>query len=120
MPIFHNCLGVFLFLVSPIIHIFAYFVLLGTVETKVLFMYFTFSTIHTILFTLWFFMVLLDVFEGLKMKNAQERKIVVKSEKKYNRTARDDQVTPGKEFADESDGEVRQSETAAEPQEIKK
>ena len=53
-------------------------------------MYFTFSTIHTILFTLWFFMVLLDVFEGLKMKNAQERKIVVKSEKKYNKTARDD------------------------------
>ena len=90
MPIFHNCLGVFLFLCSPIIQIFAYFVLLGTVETKVLFLYFTFATIHTILFTLWFFMVLLDVFEGLKMKNAAERKILVKSERNYSKTARDD------------------------------
>ena len=76
MPAFHNALGVFLFLLSPVIFLAAYFTLLGTVETKVLFLYFTFTLIHTILFTLWFFIVLLDVFEGLKLANAAERRAV--------------------------------------------
>ena len=76
MPAFHNGLGVFVFMVSPIIFLVAYFTLLGTVETKVLFLYFTFTLVHTILFTLWFFIVLLDVFEGLKLENAAERRKV--------------------------------------------
>ena len=70
MPRFHNILEVFLFIVIPTGFFLAYFLLLGTTETKVLFLYFTFTLIHTILFTLWFFVVLLDVFEGLKAQNA--------------------------------------------------
>ena len=69
MPYFHNGLGVFLFIVKPILFLIAYFTLLGTVETKVLFLYFTFTLLHTILVTLWFFITLIDVFEGLKMQN---------------------------------------------------
>ena len=76
MPAFHNALAVFLFIITPILFLAAYFTLLGTVETKWLFLYFTFTLIHTILFTLWFFIVLLDVFEGLKVQNAVERKAV--------------------------------------------
>ena len=76
MPAFHNGLGVFVFMFTPILFLVAYFTLLGTVETKVLFLYFTFTLVHTILFTLWFFIVLLDVFEGLKLENAAERRKV--------------------------------------------
>ena len=61
---------VFLFIVIPTGFFVAYFLLLETTETKVLFLYFTFTLIHTILFSLWFFVVLLDVFEGLKAQNA--------------------------------------------------
>ena len=57
---------VFLFLVLPTVFFVAYFFLMKAVETKVLFLYFTFTIIHTILFTVWFFTVLLEVFEGLK------------------------------------------------------
>jgi hypothetical protein len=57
---------VFLFLVLPTVFFVAYFFLLEAVETKVLFLYFTFTIIHTILFTVWFSTVLLEVFEGLK------------------------------------------------------
>ena len=63
-------------MIMPIAFFVAYFTLLGTVETKVLFLYFTFTLIHTILFTLWFFVVLIDVFEGLKIENASERRQV--------------------------------------------
>ena len=56
----------FLFIVVPIGFFIAYWLLLETVETKVLFLYFTFTLIHTMLFTIWFFVVLLEVFEGLK------------------------------------------------------
>ena len=77
MPAFHNVLMVLLFLVMPIVFFIAYFTLLGTVETKVLFLYFTFTLVHTILFTLWFFIVLIDIFEGLKIENASERRKVV-------------------------------------------
>ena len=70
MPAFHNVLAVLLFLVMPIVFLIAYFTLLGTVETKVLFLYFTFLLIHTFCFTVWFFIVLIDVFEGLKLENA--------------------------------------------------
>lgn len=65
-PTFHNIMEVFLFLVLPTVFFVAYFFLLEAVETKVLFLYFTFTIIHTILFTVWFFTVLLEVFEGLK------------------------------------------------------
>ena len=63
-------------MLTPIIFLVAYFTLLGTVETKVLFLYFTFTLIHTILFTLWFFIILVDIFEGLKVENAAERREV--------------------------------------------
>ena len=65
-PTFHNIMEVFLFLVLPTVFFVAYFFLMKAVETKVLFLYFTFTIIHTILFTVWFFTVLLEVFEGLK------------------------------------------------------
>ena len=67
MPAWHNVLAVFLFMISPIIFLGAYITLLGTIETKVLFLYFTLTQIHTIFITFWFFAVLLDVFEGLKL-----------------------------------------------------
>ena len=38
--------------------------------------------IHTILFSFWFFVVLIDVFEELKIRNAIERKKIVKADKK--------------------------------------
>ena len=65
---------VFLFIVCPTILFVAYFFLLEVVETKVLFLYFTFTIIHTILFTIWFFVVLLELFEGLKAQNSITRK----------------------------------------------
>ena len=65
---------VFLFIVCPTILFVAYFFLLAVVETKVLFLYFTFTIIHTILFTIWFFVVLLELFEGLKAQNSITRK----------------------------------------------
>ena len=76
MPAWHNGLGVFVFMFTPILFLAAYFTLLGTVETKVLFLYFTFTLLHTILFTLWFFVILLDIFEGLKAENAAARRRV--------------------------------------------
>ena len=66
-PTFHNVMEVFLFIVIPSVFFVAYFFLLEVVETKVLFLYFTFTTIHIILFTIWFFVVLLELFEGLKI-----------------------------------------------------
>ena len=80
MPAFHNILAVLLFLGTPILFLVAYFTLLGTVETKVLFLYFTFLLIHTFCFTVWFFIVLIDVFEGLKMENASQRRQVAKAD----------------------------------------
>ena len=79
MPAFHNVLSVILFIFMPILFLIAYFTLLGTVETKVLFLYFTFLLIHTFCFTIWFFIVLIDIFEGLKMENASQRRQVAKS-----------------------------------------
>jgi uncharacterized membrane protein YozB (DUF420 family) len=73
-PAFHNVMEVFLFVVLPSICFVAYFFLLEVVETKVLFLYFSFTIIHTILFTIWFFVVLLDLFEGLKAQNSVTRK----------------------------------------------
>ena len=81
-------LGVLLFLVTPLLFLGAYFALLGTVETKVLFLYFTFTLIHTILFSLWFFIVLLDVFEGLKVENMAERKEIVLEESQRMQSGR--------------------------------
>ena len=68
---------VFLFLITPLVFFVSYITLLGTVETKVLFLYFTFILLHTILFTIWFFVALIDLFEGLKFENAAERRKVV-------------------------------------------
>ena len=66
MPFWHNTLMVFLFIVSPMLIMVIYFTVLSTVDTRVLFLYFTFTLLHTILITLWFLIVLLDIFEGLK------------------------------------------------------
>ena len=74
MPAWHNGLSVFLFLVLPAVFFVAYFALLGTVETKTLFLYFTFTMIHTVFVTLWFFVVLIDILEGLKMQNVADRR----------------------------------------------
>ena len=54
------------------------------------------------------------------MQNASERKIVVNQERNYNKTAREDQITPGKEFPIESDGQVKLSEEPQQPQDLKK
>ena len=74
MPAWHNILEVLLFLVLPAGFFAAYFTLLGTVETKTLFLYFTFTVIHTLFVTLWFLVILIDIFEGLKMQNVAERR----------------------------------------------
>ena len=86
MPTFNNGLGVFVFGVTPVIFFAAYFTILGTGETKILFLYYTFTLIHTILFTFWFFIILIDIFEGLKLENTVERrKVAGKPNNKENK-----------------------------------
>ena len=99
MPAFHNVLSVILFIFMPILFLIAYFTLLGTVETKVLFLYFTFLLIHTFCFTIWFFIVLIDIFEGLKMENASQRRQVAKS------------ATPDANKGDEVEGSAKSQNT---------
>ena len=89
---------VFLFLIMPILFFVAYFTLLGTVETKVLFLYFTFTLIHTILFTIWFFLVLIDIFEGLKIENAAERRKVVGKATRQTKAVKAEKKEEGEEF----------------------
>ena len=73
MPCWHNFLEVLLFVAMPAVFLGAYFFLLGTVETQTLFLYFTFTLVHTVFVTVWFLVVLIDIFEGLKKQNLSER-----------------------------------------------
>ena len=87
MPVFQNMLGVLLFVISPILIIIKYFLLLGSVDAKVLFLYFTFTMIHSIIVSIWFFVVLLPMFEGLKRQNASERTVALKKKGSSNDVA---------------------------------